>query len=79
MMWVRFAVCIGSIPPMPDASHPVRTRGADLLWRALEDLGVTRVFSLSGNHVMAVYDAAFGRPICSNPSAIGSKGPHGGT
>ena len=48
---------------MPDASHPVRTRGADLLWRALEDLGVTRVFSLSGNHVMAVYDAAFGRPI----------------
>lgn len=39
------------------------TRGADLLWEALKRGGVTRVFSLSGNHIMPVYDAAFGEGI----------------
>lgn len=34
-------------------------RGADILWGALQKGGVTRVFSLSGNHIMPVYDAAF--------------------
>ncbi|MBC7431257.1 MAG: thiamine pyrophosphate-binding protein, partial [Rubritepida sp.] len=38
-------------------------RGADILWGALRQAGVTRVFSLSGNHIMPVYDAAFGRGI----------------
>jgi acetolactate synthase-1/2/3 large subunit len=33
-------------------------RGADVLARALAQGGVRRLFSLSGNHVMAVYDAA---------------------
>ena len=33
-------------------------RGADLLARALSRAGVRHVFSLSGNHVMSVYDAA---------------------
>ncbi len=38
-------------------------RGADILWGALKKGGVTRVFSLSGNHIMPVYDAAFGQGI----------------
>jgi len=38
-------------------------RGADILWGALKRGGVTRVFSLSGNHIMEVYDAAFGGDI----------------
>lgn len=48
---------------MPDASATTRSRGADLLWRALEAGGVTKVFSLSGNHIMPVFDAAFGSAI----------------
>ncbi|TAK81410.1 MAG: thiamine pyrophosphate-binding protein [Betaproteobacteria bacterium] len=32
-------------------------RGADALVRALKDAGVTRVFTLSGNHIMSVFDA----------------------
>jgi acetolactate synthase-1/2/3 large subunit len=38
-------------------------RGADLLVRALKQAGVSRVFSLSGNHIMPVYDALFGSGI----------------
>jgi acetolactate synthase-1/2/3 large subunit len=38
-------------------------RGADILWGALKKGGVTRVFSLSGNHIMPVYDAAFEQGI----------------
>ena len=33
-------------------------RGADVLARALAQGGVRRLFSLSGNHIMSVYDAA---------------------
>jgi acetolactate synthase-1/2/3 large subunit len=36
-------------------AHP---RGADLLARALAQGGARRLFSLSGNHIMPVYDAA---------------------
>jgi len=32
-------------------------RGADILARTLEALGVTRIFTLSGNHIMPVFDA----------------------
>ncbi|MDH3236705.1 MAG: thiamine pyrophosphate-binding protein, partial [Alphaproteobacteria bacterium] len=35
-------------------------RGADLLARTLAAAGVRNLFSLSGNHVMPVYDAALG-------------------
>src|SRR5690606_42073803 len=35
----------------------IRMKGAGLLARALQDAGVTHVFSVSGNHVMCVYDA----------------------
>jgi acetolactate synthase-1/2/3 large subunit len=35
-------------------------RGADLVWAALARAGVSRVFSLSGNHIMSLYDAGFG-------------------
>jgi len=40
-----------------------QTRGADVLIGALERAGVRKIFSLSGNHVMPVYDAAFGSGI----------------
>lgn len=33
-------------------------RGADILARSLRNAGVTRVFSLSGNHIMPLFDAA---------------------
>jgi acetolactate synthase-1/2/3 large subunit len=33
-------------------------RGADILARSLAAAGLTRVFSLSGNHIMPLYDAA---------------------
>jgi acetolactate synthase I/II/III large subunit len=32
-------------------------RGADIVARTLQDLGVTRVFTLSGNHIMPIFDA----------------------
>jgi acetolactate synthase-1/2/3 large subunit len=32
-------------------------RGADIVARTLQDLGVTRIFTLSGNHIMPVFDA----------------------
>jgi acetolactate synthase-1/2/3 large subunit len=44
---------------MPETS----TRGADALIAALQRAGVRRLFTLSGNHIMPVYDAAFGAGI----------------
>jgi acetolactate synthase I/II/III large subunit len=38
-------------------------RGADIVIRTLEQRGVARVFTLSGNHIMSLFDAALGRPI----------------
>lgn len=38
-------------------------RGADLLVQALKAAGVTRIFSLSGNQIMPVYDACVGQGI----------------
>jgi acetolactate synthase-1/2/3 large subunit len=38
-------------------------RGADLLVHGLQAAGVTRIFSLSGNHIMEVYDALVGSGI----------------
>lgn len=38
-------------------------RGADLLVRALQAAGVTRIFTLSGNHIMEVFDALVGSGI----------------
>src|SRR3978361_1925453 len=32
-------------------------RGADIVARTLQDLGVTRIFTLSGNHIMPTFDA----------------------
>jgi acetolactate synthase-1/2/3 large subunit len=32
-------------------------RGADIVARTLENLGVTRIFTLSGNHIMPIFDA----------------------
>lgn len=36
----------------------MKIRGADILARSLAGAGLTKVFALSGNHVMPVYDAA---------------------
>src|SRR5437763_13223338 len=33
-------------------------RGADIVARSLERLGCERVFTLSGNHIMSLFDAA---------------------
>ena len=38
-------------------------RGADALIETLQTAGVTRVFTLSGNHIMSVFDAALGSGI----------------
>ena len=38
-------------------------RGADILVQALKAAGVSRIFSLSGNHIMPVYDALLGSGI----------------
>ena len=33
-------------------------RGADIVARSLEQLGTTKIFTLSGNHIMSIFDAA---------------------
>src|SRR5262249_48525341 len=38
-------------------------RGADIIIQALEQQGVSRVFTLSGNHIMSLFDAALGSTI----------------
>ncbi len=38
-------------------------RGADIVARMLEDLGVTRIFTLSGNHIMPIFDALLSTKI----------------
>ncbi|WP_270937400.1 thiamine pyrophosphate-binding protein, partial [Falsiroseomonas oryzae] len=41
----------------------MKQRGADLLVRGLQAAGVTRIFTLSGNHIMEVFDALIGSGI----------------
>ena len=41
---------------MPDTTDTLR--GADIVARSLARLGCTRVFTLSGNHIMSIFDAA---------------------
>ena len=36
----------------------IRTRGADALVQAMRQAGVRRLFTLSGNHIMSIFDAA---------------------
>ena len=38
-------------------------RGCDALLQALQTAGVQKIFTLSGNHIMPVFDAAFGAGI----------------
>ena len=38
-------------------------RGADIVAKTLENLGVTRIFTLSGNHIMPVFDALLSTQI----------------
>jgi acetolactate synthase-1/2/3 large subunit len=62
----------GHTPPARDDSMPAAAspsdipagvRGADALVAALQAAGVSRVFTLSGNHIMPVYDALVGSGI----------------
>jgi acetolactate synthase-1/2/3 large subunit len=39
------------------------SRGADIVARTLQDLGVTRIFTLSGNHIMPIFDALLSTSI----------------
>jgi acetolactate synthase-1/2/3 large subunit len=41
---------------LPDTTDTLR--GADIVARSLARLGCTRVFTLSGNHIMSIFDAA---------------------
>ncbi len=47
-------------PSQPSAgpAAPAKLRGADALVAGLLEAGITRVFTLSGNHIMPVFDAA---------------------
>lgn len=60
-MQPRFAavVHIGAKAPVVNPV-PARWRGADALVAALRRAGTTPVFTLSGNHIMSVFDAAIG-------------------
>ncbi|KQP73469.1 acetolactate synthase [Methylobacterium sp. Leaf111] len=40
-----------------------RPRGADIVVETLERLGVRRIFTLSGNHIMPIFDALLGTDI----------------
>ena len=44
-------------------TQPDSLRGADLLVQSLKRAGVGRIFSLSGNQIMPVYDALLGSGI----------------
>jgi acetolactate synthase-1/2/3 large subunit len=44
-------------PAVSSALGERMSRGADIVARTLQDLGVTRIFTLSGNHIMPVFDA----------------------
>ena len=43
--------------PLSRKAERTNLRGADIVARALERLGVDRIFSVSGNHIMPIYDA----------------------
>jgi acetolactate synthase-1/2/3 large subunit len=43
--------------------NPMLIRGADLIARTLELSGSTKVYALSGNHIMPIYDAAIGTSL----------------
>ncbi len=38
-------------------------RGADIVVRTLERAGLTDIFTLSGNHIMSLFDAAIGTSL----------------
>jgi acetolactate synthase-1/2/3 large subunit len=38
-------------------------RGADILVAALKQAGISRIFTLSGNHIMTIFDALIGSGI----------------
>src|SRR5690606_8978115 len=53
----------GQIRPPGPGSAPPALRGADALVATLAEAGVPQIFTLSGNHVMSVFDATIGRGV----------------
>src|SRR5882672_8137399 len=43
--------------------EPMQLRGADILLKTLQLTGVRKIFALSGNHIMSIFDAAIGSGI----------------
>ena len=54
---VRSAFCIRVTGSVETAMSETTIRGADVLAQTLQRLNVRKIFSLSGNHIMPVYDA----------------------
>jgi acetolactate synthase-1/2/3 large subunit len=48
---------------VPQGQRSNAMRGADVVMRTLERAGVRTVFTLSGNHIMPLFDAAFGTGV----------------
>ncbi|WVN41122.1 thiamine pyrophosphate-binding protein [beta proteobacterium MWH-UniP1] len=44
-------------------SSAAKVRGADILAKALEIAGVQNIYTLSGNHIMPIFDAAIDSPL----------------
>jgi thiamine pyrophosphate-dependent acetolactate synthase large subunit-like protein len=53
--WSAPKICGG---PKGGQFMSLMLRGADIVARSLQRLGVRRVFTLSGNHIMSIFDAA---------------------
>jgi acetolactate synthase-1/2/3 large subunit len=60
MRWLPAARALQSGPSWQDHEDSVTKdlRGADIVARSLERLGCRHVFTLSGNHIMSIFDAA---------------------
>ncbi len=56
--FARWFVRDGSVRAQELMQMAPRQRGADALVRAMQHAGVRRLFTLSGNHIMPVFDAA---------------------
>ena len=58
---------------------PTQIRGADIVARTLDAAGLTTIFTLSGNHIMPLFDAAIGTAPAADPHAPrGRRRAHGG-
>ena len=59
----RSAVSVFEIDRKASRVGGCMIRGADIVAGTLQDLGVTRIFTLSGNHIMPIFDALLSTDI----------------